>query len=150
MAKAQHFILPSMKDKTKKITIVVVENDEDEQFFIKQQFEASGLFILQAMVKNGDDLFEWMEARPGDLPDLILSDLNMPGMNGRQILREIRQSSLFSKIPVVITSTSTVKNVIEDCIEEGAAAYLVKPETFIDYGAFAEQLYQIAAVKLNF
>ncbi len=138
-----------MKDKIRKISIVVVENDEDEQFFIKQQFEASGLFDIQAMLKNGDDLFEWMEARPGQLPDLILSDLNMPGMNGRQIVREIRLSPVYSKIPVVITSTSTVKQVIDDCVDDGAAAYLVKPETFIDYGAFAAQLYQIAAEKLK-
>jgi CheY-like chemotaxis protein len=138
-----------MKDKTKKVSIVVVENDEDEQFFIKQQFEASGLFILKAMVKNGDELFEWMETHPDEQPELILSDLNMPGMNGIQILREIRHSSVFSNIPVVITSTSTVKQVMEDCLENGALAYLVKPETFIDYSIFAEQLYQVAGEKLN-
>lgn len=122
--------------------IIVVENDEDEQFFMKEGFDTTGLFQIITMVKNGDELFEWLAAHAEALPDLILSDLNMPGKNGYDIIDEIQANPAFASIPVVITSTSSTPTIISKCLERGAADYVVKPETFIEYGPYVERLYQ--------
>ncbi|MER3464718.1 MAG: hypothetical protein C4329_10250 [Chitinophagaceae bacterium] len=65
----------------KKYRIIVVENDEDEQFFMREGFKTADLFKLVEMFKNDDILLEWLEAHRNHLPDIILSDLNMPGKN---------------------------------------------------------------------
>ena len=126
----------------KKYKIIIVENDEDEQFFMKEGFAATGLFQVIAMLKNGNELMEWLEQHPLLLPDLVLSDLNMPGKNGYDIIDEIRAHPVYSAIPVVITSTSSTPTIIDKCLARGAADYVVKPDTFIEYATYVERLHQ--------
>lgn len=127
----------------RKYRIVIVENDEDEQFFMKEGFDATGLFDILAQPKNGDALFEWLEENPFRLPDLILSDLNMPGKNGYDIISEIKTSPVYSHIPVVITSTSNIRSIMEKCLAMGATDYVVKPDSFIEYTPYAERFYRL-------
>jgi CheY-like chemotaxis protein len=76
------------------------------------------------------------------MPDLLLSDLNMPGKNGYDIIQEIKAHPVYSNVPVVITSTSSTPAIIHKCLEKGAADYLVKPDTFIEYGPYVQKLFQ--------
>ena len=131
----------------RKYRIVIVENDEDEQFFMKEGFDQAGTFEILSMVSNGDALFQWLEGHPQQLPDLILSDLNMPGKNGYDIITEVRDTPAYAHIPVIITSTSSTKSFIDKCLAFGAADYLVKPETFIEYVPFVERLYKLISEK---
>jgi len=127
----------------KQYKIVIVENDEDEQFFMKEGFnDASGLFEIIGMAKSGDELMEWLSGHPASLPDLVLSDLNMPGMNGYDIIDEMKEHPVYSQIPVIITSTSSTPTIMNKCLERGAADYLVKPDTFIEYVPYVEKLHR--------
>ena len=126
-----------------KYRIVIVENDEDELLFMNEAFEASDSFEILANAKNGNVLFEWLEQQPLSMfPEVILSDLNMPGKNGYDILSEIQSDPRYAHIKVIITSTSSIKSVIDKCISLGAADFIPKPETFIDYESFVVQLHQ--------
>lgn len=125
----------------KKYKIVIVENDEDEQLFMKEGFDSAGLFEIVGQVKNGDTLFEWLDENKNALPDVILSDLNMPGKNGYDVINEVKSNPRYSHIPVVITSTSSTKTIIDRCISFGAADYIVKPETFVEYVSYVKNLY---------
>ncbi|RYZ55625.1 MAG: response regulator [Sphingobacteriales bacterium] len=125
----------------RKYKIVIVENDEDEQVFVEQGFAESGLFDVMAILRNGDTLKRWLE-ETGSMPEIILSDLNMPGKNGYDIIQEVRATPSLAHIPVVITSTSSARTIMERCLNLGAAGYLVKPDTFLEYKPFAENLYQ--------
>lgn len=127
----------------KKYKLLIVENDEDEQLFMKEGFDAVGLFNIIAQLKNGDVLLEWLEQNKQNLPDVILSDLNMPGKNGYDIITDIKSNPEYAHIPVIITSTSSTKMTIDKCLTLGAADYLVKPDTFVVYEPFAKQLYQL-------
>jgi CheY-like chemotaxis protein len=127
----------------KKYSIVIVENDEDEQLFMKESFDAvPDMFRIIAQLRNGDHLIEWLDQHPDQLPDVILSDLNMPGKNGYDIIDSIRESPIWKHIPVIITSTSATRSIIEKCLQKGAADYLIKPETFIDYDPYVKKLYE--------
>jgi len=127
----------------KKYNIIIVENDEDEQFFMREGFNASGLFQIVAQLECGEDLFEWLQENTDTMPDLILSDLNMPGKNGYDIITEIKSTDAYTHIPVVITSTSSTKTIMDKCLALGASAYLVKPDTFVEYGPYIQNLYQL-------
>ncbi|MDQ3279504.1 MAG: response regulator [Bacteroidota bacterium] len=122
--------------------IIIIENDEDEQLFMREGFEKAGLFQILTMVRNGDELFEWLSRHPIAIPDLFLSDLNMPGKNGYDIIDEMKAHPLYSNTPVVITSTSSTPAIINKCLDRGAADYVVKPETFIEYEPYVKKLYQ--------
>ncbi|SKC20919.1 response regulator [Dyadobacter psychrophilus] len=117
----------------KQYKIVIVENDEDERFFIKLALEEFKHFQILGEFVNGDTLFEWLEKNRQRLPDIILSDLNMPGKNGYDILTFINSEPELERIPVIITSTSPVIAVREKCLAMGAIEYMVKPEIFTDY-----------------
>jgi CheY-like chemotaxis protein len=131
-----------------KIKIIIAENDEDEQFFMKDGFEDSGYFKIITFAGSGDELLEILNNNFQTVPDLILSDLNMPGKNGYDILKELRSDSRFSNIPIVITSTSSVKSVIDTCMQLGATTFIQKPDTFVEYADFAKQLAEVIWKKV--
>ncbi|MGL5872824.1 MAG: response regulator [Xenococcaceae cyanobacterium] len=99
---------------------------------------------------NGDDTLNFLY-REGNYnspelaprPSAILLDLNLPGMDGRDILERLKQDIIFQKIPIVVFTTSSNPRDIELCYQKGANGYLVKPmdvrelqktiEAFIDY-----------------
>ncbi|RYD56229.1 MAG: response regulator [Sphingobacteriales bacterium] len=122
--------------------IILVENDEDEQMFMREGFESSGLFDIVAQVDNGDVLLNYLEEHKNNLPDIILSDLNMPGKNGMDIIEEVTSNPEYKHIPVIITSTSSTRSIIDKCLAAGAIDYVVKPDTFIDYLPFVQDLHR--------
>jgi CheY-like chemotaxis protein len=121
--------------------LVIVENDEDERFFIKEALKDLEQFELIGEFTNGDTWLEWLGTQPAVLPDIILSDLNMPGKNGYDLLTDTRSNHLSAHIPIIITSTSAVKAVRDRCLGLGAMEYMVKPDLFIDYGPYLGKLY---------
>ena len=86
---------------------------------------------------DGEDLLNYLRRRgrfsdPEDSPrpDLILLDLNMPKMNGREALEEIRADPELKRIPVVVLSTSLEPEDVHGSYESGANSYVTKPTTF--------------------
>lgn len=126
----------------KKYKIIIVENDEDERIFMKEGFDAADMFEIITQVQNGDALLEWLNENKNNLPDIILSDLNMPGKDGYDIIKEIKNSADWSHIPVIITSTSSTKTIMDKCLSQGASDYVVKPETFVQYLPYVKDLYK--------
>lgn len=126
----------------KSYKVVIVENDEDERFFMREEFSAFDAFTLIGEFINGDTLLEWLESGTKELPDIIVSDLNMPGKNGYDVISEIKSNPLYAHIQVIITSTSPVIAVQQKCLSMGASYYLIKPDTFIEYGPYVKDLYQ--------
>ena len=131
----------------RKYKIIIVENDEDEQFFMKEGFDEAGLFEIEGQLRSGDELLEWLSERKNDLPDIILTDLNMPGKNGYDIIEAVQANPNYSHIPVIVTSTSSTKVIIDKCLAMGAADYIVKPETFVKYVPYIEDLYKRISEK---
>jgi CheY-like chemotaxis protein len=131
----------------KKYNIIIVENDEDEQLFMKEGFDATGLFNIVAQLRNGDALLEWLTENQQNLPDIVLSDLNMPGKNGYDVITDLRNDPAYTHIPVIITSTSSTRTIIEKCLAFGAADYIVKPETFVEYVPYVKKLHKVIEEK---
>ncbi|MFL5741468.1 MAG: response regulator, partial [Flavisolibacter sp.] len=74
-------------------------------------------------------------------PDIILSDLNMPGRNGYEVIIDIKTNSSLSHIPIIILTTASSVPFAVRCKKLGACAYFTKPDTFLEYKEFAEKIY---------
>lgn len=126
----------------KKINVMLVENDEDEQMFMKEGFQSTNLFNILVVASNGDEAFAAISDSRQPLPDLIISDLNMPGKNGLDLLQDIKNDPALLHIPVIIISTSFTTTIINKCLSSGAHAFHTKPHSFVEYDKFAEKIYQ--------
>jgi CheY-like chemotaxis protein len=73
-----------------------------------------------------------LERNSPSFPDLIFLDLNMPKLNGKQVLREIKSRESLKAIPVIMYSTSFAPRDIEEIGQLGAAFHLLKPSRFDD------------------
>jgi two-component system chemotaxis response regulator CheY len=74
---------------------------------------------------DGFEGMMWLDE--GNIPDLILLDMNMPRVNGNDFLRNIRNSGFFRNIPVIVVSGTETQSEIEQCIDLGARGFLKKP-----------------------
>ena len=126
----------------RKLRILIIENDEDEQYFIRKGFLSTNLFEIIEILFNASVVIKNLKDNVYGQPDLILSDLNMHGMNGFELLAALKRDPQLSTIPVVITSNATPPVVVEKCKQLGAFAHKEKPEDFNRYDVFAESLYR--------
>ena len=76
-------------------------------------------------VHNGMDAWSWLS--DGNVPDLIISDIKMPYVDGLELLENLCSSGLFKNIPVIVLSGISDREVRQKCMDHGVVAYLVKP-----------------------
>src|SRR5687768_11830425 len=103
-----------------KLKILIAENDEDEQDFLREGFDSTEFFQVIGMAISANDLFRILDENSSELPDLILTDLNMDGQNGYDVLRYVNSHNRFSQIPVIVYSGSLLDSIVTKCMELGA------------------------------
>jgi CheY-like chemotaxis protein len=109
------------------IRILLAEDDEDDRFFFRQAVLDSGIEAELTAVADGTQLIDLLLDRPEPLtPDVIFLDLNMPGINGKAALQEIRRQEKLAAVPVIILSTSIRLKDIDDTYRDGANRYISK------------------------
>ena len=96
---------------------------------------------------NGQKLMSILLSETTPLPDIVFLDLNMPLKSGRECLLEIRNNERLKGIPVIIYSTSSNDEHIEDTYEGGANFYLIKPDSFGDLKLIAKNILSFDWVK---
>lgn len=118
---------PYRMSESKKLSIVIAEDDIDDAMIIADSFAGNGNFESIKLVENGQQLIEYLGGNP--LPDVILTDINMPIMDGIEALEFIYNSAGFNKIPCFVYSTSINPNYETRSKNLGVKAYLVKPNS---------------------
>lgn len=103
-------------------TILVVENDPFLRRLTSQLLELEGYQVLEA--ENGRLA---LDAIAAETPALVLCDLRMPEMDGREVLRALQQDAHSAAIPLVFLTASAAASDREVCMNEGAAGFLIKP-----------------------
>ncbi len=115
---------------------LIAEDDPDDRELLSIAFETSGLGGTIRFVEDGMELLDYLEGRGGfdraqaPMPGVIVLDLNMPRMDGREALIQLKNHHKLSLIPVVVLTTSTDENDISGAYDAGANSYITKPTSF--------------------
>ena len=115
--------------------IVIAEDDMDDADVITETFSNNPNFSKVSLVANGEELLNYLKNGSNENPDVILTDINMPIIDGIEALQEILSNDELKKIPCFVYSTSINPSYKEKCDVMGVKAYLIKPYSF---EAFAE------------
>lgn len=111
-------------------TILLVDDDKDDREIFGEALHAIDDSIDFEEAFDGIDAIQKLSSATFRKPDLIFLDLNMPRMNGVQVLQELRQMEECSNVPVVIYSTSSRSEESKQLAELGAREYMIKHESF--------------------
>ncbi|NRA19453.1 MAG: response regulator [Oceanospirillaceae bacterium] len=123
--------------KSNMMSIHMCDDDLDDQLLVSDalleaklgnpiDFTNNGLELLQYLRREGE--FSHLQGEP--LPGLILLDLNMPIMDGREVLNELKRDPVFKAIPVVILTTSKAEEDIAKTYNMGVNSFIIKPVSF--------------------
>lgn len=114
--------------------VLAAEDDKSSRLLLEEAFSISGVSVDLRLVENGRDLLNYLHGREpwtkARSPDLILLDLNMLDVDGREALREIKSDPELRSIPVVVLTTSRSEEDISDAYARGANIYIPKPDSF--------------------
>lgn len=111
--------------------ILIVEDSEDDFDATKRAFDKANLRNPIHHAISGEEALNYLKKKDEHCcPGLILLDLNMPGIDGRQTLRLIKQDPEMKKIPVVVLTTSDDERDVQSCYDLGANTYIQKPVDF--------------------
>ena len=116
----------------KNVTLFYADDDADDLDFFRDVTEAIDKNIEVFTHDNGNELLVAVK-NPPPSPHIIFLDLNMPGKDGFEVLRELKTSEEYKNIPVVIFSTSNDQKNILRSKELGANLYITKPNSFAKF-----------------
>ena len=123
----------------KAIDVLLVEDDPGDTLMIREAFEHHSITHSLHHVPDGVEAMAFLHGQGtyagSPRPDLILLDLNLPKMDGREVLREVKQDPGLRAIPVVVLTTSEADEDILRSYELHANAYVTKP---VDFDRFIE------------
>ena len=120
------------------ITILICDDDEDDRLLTQQALEDAHISNNIRFVEDGEQLLDYLyqrgefagETGKAPRPGLILLDLNMPKLDGREALKAIKEDPALLDIPVVVLSTSRLDEDIARSYQLGVNSFITKPVTF--------------------
>ena len=117
--------------------ILLVEDSLPDAHLAQRAFRESSFESVVVHAQDGEQALAMLQ-NEGDYadqtrPDLVLLDLNLPGINGRQVLNRIRSDENLKSIPVVILSTSSHEDDVAESYRLGGNSYVVKPVELSDF-----------------
>lgn len=131
--------------------ILIAEDDADDRYLMKTALRESGITEDVEYVENGVEVLHYLESLSSgneeiNYPKFILLDLNMPKMDGREVLRKIKSNEMLRKIPVIVFSTTKNQLEVNRCYDLGANTYIVKP---VSYDSLVQTIGDICTYWLN-
>ncbi|MGB0389517.1 MAG: response regulator, partial [Ardenticatenaceae bacterium] len=129
-------------------TIILVEDDLGHARLIEKNLRRAKITNKIIQLHDGQQALDYLfgqreQARPPLSRFLMLLDLNLPVLNGMQVLQRIKNDSRTKRIPVVILSTTDDPREVEACYELGCNLYITKP---VEYAKFSQTIRQLGQV----
>ncbi|NYZ61312.1 response regulator [Luteimonas deserti] len=128
-------------------TILLIEDNPDDAELTRIAFAEAGIDSQLVVVGDGAEALDYLFARGGhadragaQLPSIVLLDLNLPKLDGREVLQALRANPATRGLPVVVLTTSTEPFDVEASYALGVNSYIRKP---VDFGKFVEVVKQI-------
>jgi two-component system chemotaxis response regulator CheY len=105
-----------------KKTILTVDDSLSVRKFMSLALKAGGYRVISAV-----DGMDALEILPNEKVDLVITDLNMPNVDGFELVRTIRQNVMYSSLPIIILSSLADAENVEQGLKIGANSYIIKP-----------------------
>ncbi len=102
--------------------VLVIDDEPIMRKLLMQILKDKHEVILK---ENGREALEWMYS--GNIPDLVVADLNMPEIDGFEYIEKVRESGFFSDVPLIVLSGEESSSERIKCLKLGANDYLIKP-----------------------
>ncbi|MDB5283924.1 MAG: hypothetical protein JWO06_2999 [Bacteroidota bacterium] len=112
--------------------LLMVEDDADDIIFLQEALNDTGVAVHLETVIQGDIVFPYLE-KSVKLPDLIVLDLNLPKVGGKEILQQLKSTPIYKDINVIILTTSSSQVESDYCLSLGAKKFITKPTTIEGY-----------------
>ncbi len=138
----------------RRVVILMADDDEDDRMLVKGAFGTAHIPSEFHFAEDGEDLLNYLRRHgkyadntedevdrlPCPRPDIILLDLNMPKISGREALREIKTDPELRRIPTIVFTTSKAPEDIVRCYEMGANSFICKPASYDDLVTLARAI----------
>ena len=131
-------------EKRHEIVIVITDDDEGHAELIREGLRDSGITTPILRFVDGEELWNFVlgktvrgETRKKDKGYVILLDINMPRMDGIEVVTKIRQNTDTKGMPIIMLTTTDDPREVERCYQAGCSIYIVKP---VDFSLFSENL----------
>jgi CheY-like chemotaxis protein len=131
---------------TESLTILLAEDDEGHASLIQRNLRRAGIINQVKHVQDGQEALDYIRCagRHADRvlngPLLLLLDINMPRVDGVDVLRQVKADAKTAKLPVVMLTTTDDPREVERCYALGCSVYITKP---VEYAAFVEALQRL-------
>jgi len=113
-----------------KRSILLVEDDHVDAMTVKRAFNDLNITNCLEITGNGEEALVHLRDPDKDMPAIILIDLNMPRMNGLELLKQVKNDAVLRRIPVVVMTTSKRDQDKVNSFDLGAAGYMPKPMNY--------------------
>jgi two-component system, chemotaxis family, response regulator Rcp1 len=128
----------------KTVNILLVEDNEGDIVLTLEAFKAGALNNEISITRDGEETLDFLYSKGvhinAERPDLILLDINIPKINGLEVLSTIKNDSNLRAIPVIILTTSSANRDVQEAYSKHANCYVVKP---IDFAKFIDAVAEI-------
>ncbi len=132
------------------VEILLVEDNEGDVGLVEEVFQEGRINNNLSVAEDGEEAMMFLRKEGqfanASRPDLILLDLNLPGKDGREVLKEVKEDVNFKKIPVVVLTTSKAEEDILKSYDLHANSYITKP---VDFNQFINVIKSIESFWLE-
>jgi CheY-like chemotaxis protein len=125
------------------LKILLVEDDQDDVELMEDVLREKGVPFTLDVVKQGDKVISFLKTGK-NFPNVILLDLNIPKLHGRDVLARLKADDDLRHIPVVILTTSSTPAEKEFCLNAGAHQFLTKPTTVDGFDSSIQTILAVA------
>lgn len=126
----------------KSVHLLIVEDDPDDVDLLESALRDNQVEFQNTVIAQGDKVLPWLHMCK-KFPNAIILDLNLPKMHGREVLVQIKKTSTFQHIPVIILTTSSSTSEQEFCLQEGAHKFLSKPVTLEAFNFIVKEILSV-------
>ena len=135
-----------MKEVITKPLILYAEDDHDDFEAVREAMEQITANFELVQAKNGTEVISYLESHPSELPGLIVLDLNMPVMNGKEVLLWLKQQESFRDLPVMVFTTSSREDDMKLC-QRHSCTFFRKPTLYRDLLHVVQQMLQMCVAQ---
>jgi len=131
---------------TDEIQILLIEDDQDDVDLFQYALRTNAVACELCVIMQGDKIAPYLAESP-ERPDIIVMDLNLPLVHGREVLKQIKATDRFRHVPVLVLTTSSAKEDRDFCYEMGANEFITKPTTLAGFNTLMSAIVNLTGTS---